>query len=118
MKTINTPNNKLYISISALVMICFPAFCVLFITGDSSLAACFSLFYMVNPIYSLIIGAISGRNVKKSWFNPILSALFFYIGVRVFIGSSDPLFIKYSIIYLLIGLISMFISYYLCTKLK
>ena len=53
-----------WLGISAVIMLALPWPAVSLIKGDGGMAACFLLFYAVNPIYSVIIGAFAGKDRK------------------------------------------------------
>ena len=50
---------------TAVIMLVFPWLAVTFIKGDGGMAACFILFFAVNPIYAICSGAYAGKNIKK-----------------------------------------------------
>ena len=96
--------------ISALVMLMLPWLAVTFAPADAGMAICFILFYAINPIYSIIIGYQAGRNVKALWPLPMISAVLFLIGTWIFFTIAETIFIVYAVIYLVLGLIAMFIT--------
>ena len=97
-------------AVSAIIMILFPWLAVTFVKGVDGMAVCFLLFYAVNPIYSVIIGAIAGKNVRCLWSLPVISSLLFLVGTWIFFEMGEPAFIMYAAIYLVLGEISMLIS--------
>ena len=68
-----------WIVLSTAIMMLFPWIAVTFIKGDGGMAACFTLFFAVNPIYSVVIGAFAGKNSKQLWYLPIISAILFLL---------------------------------------
>ncbi len=81
------------------------------VSSTNSLAFVFVLLYIANPFFSIYLGYISGMQTKKMWFIPILSAVFFILGVLVLFDSSEiKYFYYYAIGYLITGLLSMFFS--------
>lgn len=58
---------------------------------------------------SEVVGIFSGRNIKTSWFQPILLAILFLIGTWIFFGMFELAFIHYSLIYFLLGIMVMVI---------
>ena len=52
---------------TAVIMLVFPWLAVTFIKGDGGMAACFILFFAVNPIYAICSGARAGKDIKKLW---------------------------------------------------
>ncbi len=102
--------NILFANITAFIMICLPLFTVLW-AGVNGMAICFLLFFAVNPIYSLVVGIFAGKDIKKRWWKPIISAILFLLGAWLFFaapGETD--FLYYTAIYLLIGALAMGIT--------
>ena len=96
--------------ISAFVMLLFPWVAVTLVKGDAGMAACFLLFFAVNPIYSVVIGIFAGRNFKEMWSQPVISAVLFLLGTWIFFDMGERAFLMYAGIYLIIGIIVMFVS--------
>ena len=94
----------------AVVMLGLPWLAVTFVKGDAGMAVVFILFFAVNPVYSAVLGAFSGKDVKKLWFLPLLSALMFLIGTWIFFEMNEPVFILYAAAYLVVGAAAMLIS--------
>ena len=94
----------------ALVMLGLPWAAVTFIKGDGGMAACFLLFFAINPLCSLIVGLFAGKQFSVSWFQPLLCACFFVFGTWVLFDMSERAFLIYALIYLLIGYASAAVS--------
>lgn len=92
---------------SAVIMLAFPWFAVTFIRGDSGMMTCFFLFYALNPVYAIIVGAYAGKDIKRLWALPVITTVFFLIGAQY---GGRYAFILYALIYLLLGLTTMLIS--------
>lgn len=99
-----------WLGISAVIMLALPWPAVSLIKGDGGMAACFLLFYAVNPIYSVIIGAFAGKDRKHLWGLPVISAVLFLIGTWIFFDMGEPAFIRYGVIYLALGAAAMAVS--------
>lgn len=101
-------NIILWLAISAVIMLV-----VTFVKGDAGMAACFVLFFTVNPIYSVAIGFFAGKDVKHLWSLPVISVVLFLVGTWIFFDMGEMVFILYAVVYLTLGiaviLISMFI---------
>ena len=78
-------NIILWLAVSAVIMLMLPWLAVTFVKGDTGMAVCLLLFYAVNPIYSVVIGAFAGKDVKHLWSLPIISAALFLIGTWIFL---------------------------------
>ena len=70
----------------------------------------FILLYAGYPIYSVYLGWQAGKDIKKNWFLPILSPGLFLICVVVFFTLDEELFYIFSLVYLVIGLLTMAFS--------
>lgn len=108
--------NIISILISVLVMLIFPWCAVTFISADGAMAACFLLFFAINPLASVAIGIISGRSIRTSWFQPGLLASFFLLGTFLFFDMGEPAFILYAAVYLLLGYTAMLITSFIARK--
>ena len=53
---------------------------VTFVKGDGGMAICFLLFFALNPIYAICVGAAAGKDGRKLWALPVITALLFLIG--------------------------------------
>ena len=79
--------------------------------GPSGMAACFILFYVVNPLFSLFSGVFAGIDIKKLWSLPLVVSLFFLVGTWIFFEFNEPAFWLYSACYLVISSVSMIVSF-------
>ena len=109
-------NIILWMAASAVVMLAFPWLAVTFVKGDAGMAVCFLLFFAVNPLYSVIIGAFAGKDVKHLWSLPVISAVLFLIGTWIFFDMGETAFILYAAVYLIIGIMAMLISMFIRKK--
>ena len=109
-------NIILWLAASAVVMLAFPWLAVTFVKGDAGMAVCFLLFFAVNPLYSVLIGAFAGKDVKHLWSLPVISAVLFLIGTWIFFDMGETSFILYAAVYLIIGIMAMLISMFIRKK--
>ena len=100
----------LWMAASAVVMLALPWIAVTFVKGDAGMAACFVLFFALNPLYSVILGVFAGKDVKHLWSLPIVSAALFLIGTWIFFDMGEMAFILYAVVYLVLGIVAMLIS--------
>ena len=100
----------LWLAASAVVMLAFPWLAVTFVKGDAGMAVCFLLFFAVNPLYSVLIGAFVGKDIRRLWSLPVISAALFLIGTWVFFDMGETAFILYAAVYLALGIAAMLIS--------
>ena len=107
----NMKNNFiLWFIISAVIMLALPWLAVSFIKGDGGMAVCFILFFAINPIYSVIMGVFAGKNVKRLWGMPVISAVLFLLGSWIFFSMGEKAFILYAGVYLILGIAAMAVS--------
>ncbi|MCR6509670.1 hypothetical protein M1B78_16310 [Bacteroides sp. KH569_7] len=108
----------IWLAITILVMLALP-FAVARLTSEcSGMALCMMLFLIVNPIYSAILGYRCGRDIKKMWNLPLVSAVAFLAGTWIFFDIHELWFVVYAIVYLAIGWIAMAISKYLNRRVQ
>ncbi len=100
----------LWMAASAVVMLAFPWSAVTFVKGDTGMAICLLLFFAVNPLYSVIIGAFAGKDIRHLWSLPAISAVLFLIGTWIFFDMGETAFILYAAVYLALGIAAMLIS--------
>ena len=111
-------NIILWLAVSAVIMLMLPWLAVTFVKGDTGMAVCLLLFYAVNPIYSVVIGAFAGKDVKHLWSLPVISAALFLIGTWIFFDMGETAFILYAVIYLALGIAAMLLSVFIGRKVK
>ena len=96
--------------ISALVMLGFPCLVDVFAPADLGMGICMLLFFVINPIYTLMCGWNAGSDIRHRWSSPAITALLFLAGTWIFLEWGEPMFLVYSLVYLLIGMTAMGIS--------
>ncbi len=95
---------------SAIIMLAFPWLAVTLVNGSNGMMVCLFLFFVLNPVYVIIAGVHAGRNIKRQWGLPILTAVFFLAGAWLFLDAGEKVFILYASIYLVLGIVTMLIS--------
>ena len=108
----------LWMAASAVVMLALPWIAVTFVKGDAGMAACFVLFFALNPLYSVILGVFAGKDVKHLWSLPIVSAALFLIGTWIFFDMGEMAFVLYAVVYLVLGIVTMLISMIIRKKVQ
>lgn len=103
-------NFILWVIISLVIMLVLPWLAVSFVKGDAGMAVCFILFFAVNPIYSVFLGVFAGKNRKRLWGMPVISAVLFLLGSWIFFNIGERAFILYAGVYLILGIAAMTIS--------
>ncbi len=102
--------------LSTFMMFVLPWAAVTFIPGDNGMAVCFLLFYAIYPLYCLFLGVEAGKTIKTSWYLPFLSALFFLLGTWIFFDMGEKAFLLYAFFYLVLGYLSLGITYLICHR--
>ena len=113
MKTIK---NVIWYFLSFIVMLVFPFLAVHFVKGDNGMAVFFILFYVLNPMYSIISGIVAGINRKSLRTLPLINTILFLIGSVCIVGSTDWSFSYFALAYLLIGYFFISIGMYINKK--
>ena len=103
-------NFILWFIVSIGIMLVLPWFADSFVKDDAGMAVCFLLFFTINPIYSVIIGVFAGKNIKRLWGMPAISAVLFLLGSWIFFSMGERVFILYAGVYLILGIAAMTIS--------
>ena len=106
------------LAVTAVIMLALPWLAVTFVKGDAGMAACFVLFFAVNPIYSVVIGIFAGKDMKHLWSLSVISAVLFLFGTWVFFDMGETAFILYAVVYLALGVVAMLISMFIRKKSK
>lgn len=100
----------LHTVISAIIMLLLPWSAGTFIKSDAGMVSAIFLFFGVDPIYSVVLGILAGKDIKHLWCLPLISAVFFLAGVWIFFAPSETAFVLYAVVYLVIGMLAMIIS--------
>ena len=79
-------------AVSAFVMIALPWLFRSLILGYTYFTAIFSLVYVLNPIFSAVVGVFAGRDMKALWYLLLLPPLFFLAGICTLLA--NLLFVK------------------------
>lgn len=98
------------------IMLGLPCLAVTFLEDDSGMATCLILLFALNPIYAICAGVYAGKDIKKLWASPILTALFFLAGTWLFLDIGEKAFLLYALVYLFLGILAMLISMFLKKK--
>lgn len=102
-----------WIAVTITMMFALPFAVVRLASECSGMALCMILFFIVNPIYSAILGFRCGRDVRQMWTLPLISSISFLAGTWLFFDIREVWFIIYATTYLAIGWTAMGINKYL-----
>lgn len=95
---------------SAAVMLLLPWAAVTFVNSNAGMAVTLLLFFVIDPIYAVVSGVFAGRNIKSLRSVPFIVAILFLLGAWIFFDIGKGAFVIYAGVYLVIGIVSMFIS--------
>ena len=94
---------------AALVLfILLPWLITVTIRSDAGMAACFLLFYAIDPVFAIAAGMFAGKRPRELWFVPLLIPVLFVLGSWLCFAR-DPAFVTYALMYLLLGGTTMFV---------
>lgn len=79
----------------------------------SGMALCMILFLVINPVYSIILGAVCAKDIRHMWNLPLVSAIAFLAGTWLFFDIKEIWFLIYATIYLALDWIVMYVRKYL-----
>lgn len=82
--------------------------------GENGMAICFLLFFAVYPLFFAVEGVAAGKNIKKHWFLPILSAILYLLSMWILFDMGEIAFVMYAGIYLAEGMVVMPVTAILC----
>lgn len=100
----------IWLGVTVAVMFVLPFVVAKGASECAGMALCMVLFFVINPLYSAIIGFVSGKNLREMWSLPIVSAVAFLAGVWAFLDPGEAWFIAYAAVYLLTGCFTMWIG--------
>lgn len=107
-----------WIAVTVAVMFVFPLAVAGLASECSGMALCMILFFIVNPIYSAILGFRCGKDIRRMWNLPLVSSIAFLAGTWLFFDIKEVWFIIYASVYLIIGLTAMGINKYLNCRIQ
>ena len=102
-----------WVILSFIVLFILPLLAAKF-AGSSGMALCYIMFFAVNPIFFITEGIASGKEIRKHWFMPLVSAVIYLISMWVVFDMGEDAFLLYAGTYFAIGTIVMFITSAIC----
>ena len=96
--------------ISTLIVCMLPILIAMIIPSETGMMVCLVLFFVVNPIYSAILGFMASKRGGFMKAVPVVSALMFIVGTTILFGLADYTFVLYGAYYLAISYTVMFIK--------
>lgn len=97
----------LFFVLNIVITLLVPFLAVKIVPADGGMAICMILFFAVYPIMSIILGALTSRDVKYLWWMPLLAAFSFPLLFSIAMGGMIEELFVYSFIYLFLGYAAM-----------
>lgn len=104
--------NKIIISIMIIVlfMLVIPYIVGRMADAQSALGILLILLYVLNPLISIILGIIIGKDYKKIWYIPIIEVLLFLLFFYIVFGEVSIEYLTFVFIYLLSAYTSIIVT--------
>lgn len=111
----NFLNNKIFISFLIIIttMLIFPLLIVNFMKSLNGVFWFLLLLFAINPIISFSLGVLSGIEIRKLWFIPLMLFILFPIFYWMVLQDVVLELFVYSSGYLIIGVGAMLVTFYL-----
>lgn len=97
------------IAILLLTMLIIPIITINIVKADAGMLVTLLLFFAVYPVVSIIVGVLSGKDIKFFWFTPLLVAALFWAFSSLTHKTAFP--VVYSAIYFVVCTVSMSVSF-------
>lgn len=108
----------LNIGIMLIILLGIPFLLINIAEPTSIMGICIFLFFVFNPICIAFISFICGKDIKKCWWIPLLFCILFLLSYWIVLEQVIYDLFIYSLIYLVVGLVFMIISYFIFNKIK
>jgi len=106
-----------YILAAGALMIGCPWLVVTY-AGSAGMVVCLFLFFGANPLFCGLCGFCAGKDIRRLWYIPLVTALLFLAGAWLFFEMGEPAFVLYGLVYLVIGTLAMLMSGFLKSRGK
>lgn len=112
--------NKLLISILTMfiVLLILPLSVVNSVEAKNGMGLMMIFFFAINPITTICLNLMINKDIKKMWCIPILFSFIFLLSYWIVLKEVITDLIIYAVIYLVLGVITMFLSYFLNNRRK
>lgn len=97
--------------VCAVVQVVIPWSVSLAVSAEASIGVLYILFFMLEPLFALIMGLYAGRQIRLRWFTALAVPVMFLLGIAAVFGAGVVEFLVYSVTYLLLTLAGMLASY-------
>lgn len=93
------------------VMMLLPAAVMGISSSEAGMMVCITLFFAVNPAFSLAVGIFAGQDIKRRWFTAAFPPLTFLLSARLVFGADASDFTVYAVIYAAISVPAMLFTF-------
>ncbi len=93
------------------VMLLIPAVVLGISSSDAGMMVCITLFFAVDPAFSLAAGIFAGQDIKRRWFTAAFPPLTFLLSARIIFGADASDFTVYAVIYAAISITTMLFTF-------
>ena len=83
---------------------------ITFAKPHTDLLLAFTLIYIINPLYSIVMGIMCSRNIRDLWSIPIVCSIMYYLGATIILKLGEKVSILEAIVYMLLGITIMIIT--------
>lgn len=109
---------RIIISIMVVTLLIIPLILLKFIQPYEFMGVIVLLFFIINPINAVIVNLMAGKDIKKFWWVPIAFSILFLFSYWIILKEIILDLTIYSLIYLILGIICMLISWFVAKKIK
>ena len=96
---------------NALILLILPALIISISPSDAGMMVCITLFFAVNPAFSLAAGIFAGQDIRRRWFTAAFPPLTFLLSARLVFGADASDFTVYAVIYAAISVPTMLFTF-------
>lgn len=107
-----------FIMVTAFFLVGIPWIVVFFVKGNYYDLALKLMFLALNPLYAMAVGISAGKNIKIRWLMCILPPFMFMGCIWLLFDFKDLKFHYYAVLYFLIEIVFMMISWAIRKKIK
>ena len=108
----------LWIIAATMIMLGLPWLAKMFADSMGGMLVSMILFYAIDPVFSIVMGACAGQDIKGYWYMPIGNAGLFLLGIWLYMSKDLTQFYSYAVVYLALGLVSMIISLFARKRIR
>lgn len=101
---------SLWTMAALLLFLVLPWLITAVVHSDAAMAACFLLWYAIDPVFAIAAGMFAGKRPRELWFLPVLLPVLFLVSTRICFAP-DPAYMGYALMYALLGGTTMLVFF-------